>query len=120
MIDQEQKAKGQPTFKLEPWDWAYYAEKVRQAKYDFDEAQLKPYFEMNNVLENGVFYAANQLYGLTFKERKDLPVYQEDVRVYDVFDADGKQLAIFLGRFLRARVQARRRVDERVRRRSRA
>ncbi len=99
MIDQEQKAKGQPTFKLEPWDWAYYAEKVRQAKFNFDESQLKPYLELNNVLEKGVFHAANQLYGLTFKERKDLPVYQEDVRVWDVFDADGKQLAIFLGDF---------------------
>ncbi|MGY3265077.1 peptidyl-dipeptidase Dcp [Lysobacter sp. HA35] len=96
MIDREQKSKGQPTFKLEPWDWAYYAEKVRQAKYNFDESQLKPYLELNNVQQNGVFYAANQLYGLTFKERKDLPVYEPDVRVFDVFDKDGKQLAIFI------------------------
>lgn len=96
MIDAEQKAKGQPTFKLEPWDWAYYAEKVRQKRYNFDESQLKPYLELDNVLQNGVFYAANQLYGLTFKERKDLPVYEPDVRVFDVFDADGKQLAIFI------------------------
>ena len=99
MIDSEQKAKGQPTFTLEPWDWAYYAEKVRQAKYNFDESQLKPYFELDNVLEKGVFHAANQVYGLTFKERKDLPVYQEDVRTWDVFDRDGKQLAIFIGDF---------------------
>lgn len=96
MIDKEQAAKGEPTFKLEAWDWAYYAEKVRQAKYNFDESQLKPYLELDNVQQNGVFYAANQLYGLTFKERKDLPVYQADVRVFDVFDADGKQLAIFI------------------------
>jgi peptidyl-dipeptidase Dcp len=96
MIDKEQKAKGQPTFKLEPWDWAYYAEKVRQAKYNFDESQLKPYLELDNVQQNGVFFAANKLYGLTFKERKDLPVYEPDVRVFDVFDKDGKQLAIFI------------------------
>ncbi|HMB43412.1 MAG TPA: M3 family metallopeptidase [Luteimonas sp.] len=96
LIDKEQAAKGKPTFKLEPWDWAYYAEKVRQARYDFDESQLKPYLELNNVQQNGVFYAANQLYGITFKERKDLPVYEPDVRVFDVFDKDGKQLAIFI------------------------
>ena len=95
-IDAEQKAKGQPSFKLEPWDWAFYAEKVRQARYNFDESQLKPYFEMKNVLENGVFFAAGKLYGLTFKQRTDLPVYQPDVTVYDVYDANGKQLAIFL------------------------
>jgi peptidyl-dipeptidase Dcp len=99
MIDKEQKAKKQPTFKLEPWDWAYYAEKVRQEKFNFDESQLKPYFEMKNVLENGVFYAANQFYGLSFKQRTDLPTYHPDVVVYDVFDKDGKQLAIFLGDF---------------------
>ena len=96
MIDKEQAAKGAPTFQLEPWDWAYYTEKVRADKYNFDESQLKPYFEMKNVLENGVFYAAGQLYGLKFKQRTDLPVYNPDVLVYDVYDADGKQLAIFL------------------------
>ena len=95
-IDAEQKAKGQPSFKLEPWDWAFYAEKVRQTRYNFDESQLKPYFEMKNVLENGIFFAANKLYGLTFKQRTDLPVYHPDVTVYDVYDANGKQLAIFL------------------------
>ena len=62
-------------FKVQPWDWDFYAEQVRKAKYDLDEAQVKPYFELNNVLQNGVFYAANQLYGITFKERKDIPVY---------------------------------------------
>ncbi|WP_213602554.1 M3 family metallopeptidase [Pseudoxanthomonas japonensis] len=96
MIDQEQKAKGQPTFQLEPWDWAFYTEKVRAAKYNFDESQLKPYFEMKNVLENGVFFAATQLYGLTFKERTDLPKYHADTWTYDVFNADGSQLAIFI------------------------
>ena len=83
-------------FKLASYDWAYYAEKLRKQRYDFDEAQLRPYFELNSVLQNGVFYAANRLYGITFKERKDLPVYQSDVRVFEVSDADGKPLALFL------------------------
>jgi len=96
MIDQEQAAKGEPSFQLEAWDWAYYTEKVRKATYDFDESQLKPYFEMKNVLENGVFFAATQLYGITFKERTDLPKYHADTWTYDVFDADGSQLAIFI------------------------
>ena len=82
-------------FALQPWDWNFYAEPVRKAKYDLSEAEIKPYFELNNVLENGVFYAANQLYGISFKERKDIPVYQPDVRVFEVFDADGKSLALF-------------------------
>ncbi len=81
-------------FKLAPWDWELYAEQVRKAKYDLDENQVKPYFELNNVLENGVFYAANQLYGLTFKERTDIPVYQPDVRVFEVFDKDGSTLGL--------------------------
>ena len=96
MVDKQQAAKGEPSFQLAPWDWAYYTEKVRVDKYNFDESQLKPYLEMKNVLENGVFYAAGQLYGLSFKQRTDLPVYNPDVLVYDVVDADGKQLAIFL------------------------
>ncbi|PJJ99007.1 dipeptidyl carboxypeptidase II [Lysobacteraceae bacterium NML91-0213] len=96
MIDQEQAAKGEPSFKLEPWDWAFYSEKVRQAKYDFDESQLKPYLEMVNVLENGVFHAATEFYGITFKHRTDLPLYHPDTRVYDVFDKDGSKLAIFI------------------------
>jgi peptidyl-dipeptidase Dcp len=82
-------------FKLEPWDWNYYAEQVRKEKYDLDDNQIKPYFELNNVLENGVFYAANQLYGLTFKERHDLPVYQEDVRVFTVYDKDNSTIGLF-------------------------
>ncbi len=90
MIDKEHGG-----FKLEPWDWELYSEKVRKAKYDLDDAQVRPYFELDDVLKNGVFYAANQLYGLTFKERHDLPVYQPDVRVFNVYDKDGKQLAIW-------------------------
>lgn len=96
MIDAEQKAKGQPGFQLAPWDWAYYSEKVRAAKFSFDESQLKPYFEMRNVLENGVFHAATKLYGITFKERTDLPKYHPDTWIYDVFDKDGSRLAIFI------------------------
>ncbi len=61
-------------FTLQPWDWEFYSEQVRKAKYDLNEDEVKPYFELDNVLENGVFYAANQLYGITFKERKDIPV----------------------------------------------
>jgi peptidyl-dipeptidase Dcp len=83
-------------FQIDASDWAYYTDKVRAQRFAFDENQLKPYFELNNVLTNGVFYAAGKLYGLSFKERKDLPVYNPDVRVFDVFDADGKQLAIFI------------------------
>ncbi|WP_229212259.1 M3 family metallopeptidase [Duganella sp. HH105] len=83
-------------FQIDASDWAFYTDKVRAQRFAFDENQLKPYFELDNVLVNGVFYAAGKLYGLSFKERKDLPVYNPDVRVFDVFDADGKQLAIFL------------------------
>jgi peptidyl-dipeptidase Dcp len=82
-------------FQLQPWDWDFYAEQVRKARYDLDDAQVKPYFELDNVLENGVFYAANQLYGITFKERHDIPVYHPDVRVFEVFDANGQHLALF-------------------------
>jgi peptidyl-dipeptidase Dcp len=82
-------------FKLQPWDWQYYSEQVRKAKYDLDESQIMPYFELNSVLQNGVFYAANKLYGLTFKERHDIPVYHPDVRTFEVFDTDGSPLALF-------------------------
>jgi peptidyl-dipeptidase Dcp len=88
-------------FQLQPWDWDYYAEQVRKAKYDLDVNEVKPYFELNTVLEKGVFYAANQLYGLTFKERHDIPVYQSDIKVYEVFDADGKPLALFYGDYFK-------------------
>jgi peptidyl-dipeptidase Dcp len=82
-------------FKLAPWDWQYYAERVRQAEYNLDEDQLKPYLSLDRVLQDGVFFAANRLYGLTFKERKDLPVYHPDVRVFEVFDQNGQSLALF-------------------------
>ena len=88
-------------FQLHPWDWEIYSEQVRKAKYDLDEEQVKPYFEMNNVLENGVFYAATQLYGITFKERHDLPVYDSDMRVFEVFNADGSSLALFYTDYLK-------------------
>ena len=84
-------------FSVASWDWDFYSEKVRKARYAFDESEIKPYFELNHVILDGVFFAAGKLYGLTFKERHDLPVYQPDVRVFDVYDADGKQLAIFIG-----------------------
>ncbi|MDB5754247.1 MAG: dipeptidyl carboxypeptidase [Massilia sp.] len=83
-------------FQLTAADWDFYSDKVRAAKFNFDQNQLRPYFELNNVLNNGLFFAAGKLYGLSFKERKDLPVYDPDVRVFDVTDADGKQLAIFI------------------------
>ena len=83
-------------FQLAAWDWAYYAEKVRQQKFSFDESQLRPYFEIDNVLQKGVFFAANQIYGISFREREDLPVYQEDVRVFEVLEQDGSTLAFFL------------------------
>jgi peptidyl-dipeptidase Dcp len=83
-------------FQLASWDWAYYSEQVRQARYAFDESEIKPYFEINHVLLDGVFYAATQEYGITFKERHDLPVYQPDVRTFEVFDKDQKPLAIFI------------------------
>jgi peptidyl-dipeptidase Dcp len=82
-------------FTLEAWDWEFYAEQVRKAKYALDDSEIKPYFEIGNVLVNGVFYAATQLYGITFKERKDIPVYQSDVRVFEVTDVSGKPLALF-------------------------
>ena len=82
-------------FKLQPWDYQYYAEQVRKAKYDLDESQIMPYFELNNVLQNGVFFAANKLYGLTFKERHDIPTWHPDVRTFDVIDSNGQPLALF-------------------------
>ena len=83
-------------FQVGAQDWSYYSDKVRTAKYAFDANQLKPYFEFNNVLEKGAFFAANQLWGITFKQRTDLPTYDPDVRVYDVFEENGEHLAIFV------------------------
>lgn len=82
-------------FNIEPWDWNFYAEQVRKAKFDLDESQIKPYFEITTVLEKGVFFAAEKFYGLTFKKRTDLPVYHPDVVTYEVFDHDGKSIAIY-------------------------
>ncbi len=82
-------------FQLAAWDWQYYAEQVRKAEFDLDETQIKPYLELDRVMKDGVFYAANQLYGLTFRERNDFPVYHPDVRVFEVFDADKKPLGLF-------------------------
>jgi len=86
-------------FELQSWDWPFYTEIVRQQRYDFDENQIKPYFELDSVLKNGVFFAAGKLYGITFRERPDLPVYHPDARVFEVFDTDGERLAIFIGDF---------------------
>jgi peptidyl-dipeptidase Dcp len=98
LIDKQNEGKGSGmssgSFQVQPWDWEFYSEQVRKAKYDLDDAQVKPYFELHRVLQDGVFYAANQLYGLTFQERKDIPVYQPDVMVYEVFDTNGKPLAL--------------------------
>jgi len=80
---------------LQPWDWEYYAERVRQARYEFNEDEVRNYFELDTVIQNGVFYTMNQLYGITFEEREDLPVYHPDVRTFDVFDEDGTQLGLF-------------------------
>ncbi|UOD31954.1 M3 family metallopeptidase [Massilia violaceinigra] len=86
-------------FQLAAHDWAFYSDKVRAERFNFDQSQLRPYFELNSVLTNGVFYAAGKVYGITFKERKDLPVYDPDMRVFDVIDANGKPLAIFVADF---------------------
>ena len=82
-------------FTVQPWDWDYYAEKVRSAKYAFDDAQVKPYFELTRVLEDGVFHAASEVFGLHFAKRSDLPVYHPDVSTYTVFDTDGSELGLF-------------------------
>ncbi len=82
-------------FEVKPWDWNYYAEKIKAEKYAFDESVVKPYFQIDKVLEDGVFYAANKLYGLTFKRRTDIPVYHPDVSTYTVYDNDGSELGLF-------------------------
>jgi peptidyl-dipeptidase Dcp len=85
---------------VEPWDWEYYAEKVRKAKYDFDESLIKPYFELDSVLKNGVFYTFSKLYNVQFRERTDLPVYCEGVRVFDVLDKEGSIIGVFYADYL--------------------
>jgi peptidyl-dipeptidase Dcp len=82
-------------FQLQPSDWNFYSEQVRKAKYDLDAEQVKPYLELNRVLTDGVLYAAHELYGISFKELHDIPVYQPDVRVFEVFDSNGLPLALF-------------------------
>jgi len=94
IIDQEKGG-----FQLASWDWDYYSEKVRKARYSFDDSQLKPYFELNRVLQDGVFFAAHQLYGISFKERHDLPVYRPEVRVFEIDDIDGQPMALLVEDF---------------------
>ena len=90
VIDEQQGG-----FPLEPWDWDFYAEQVRKARYDLDETQIRPYFELNRVLQDGVFYAAQELHGVTFQERHDLPVYDPTVRVFEMRDTDGSAIGLF-------------------------
>ncbi|HFT1962492.1 TPA: peptidyl-dipeptidase Dcp [Enterobacter ludwigii] len=94
VIDDEQGG-----FTVQAWDWAFYAERVRQAKYALDESQIKPYFALNTVLQDGVFWAASQLFGLRFVERFDIPIYHPDVRVWEIFDHTGEGMALFYGDF---------------------
>jgi peptidyl-dipeptidase Dcp len=95
LIEDQAKASNGMSFTLEPWDWAFYAEQVRKAKFGFDEKEVKPYFELNRVLNDGLFYAMHELYGISFKERHDLPVYNPDVRVFEISNADGSPLGLF-------------------------
>lgn len=92
VIDEQQGG-----FVAQAWDWAFYAEQVRRAKYDLDEGQIKPYFELNSVIDNGIFWAASRLFGLKFVERFDIPAYHPDVRVWEIFDKDGRGMALFYG-----------------------
>jgi len=94
MLDEAIRADGKH-FAVEPWDWQMYADKVKKARYDFDEETVKPYFEVRRVLEDGVFFAAGKLYGLTFEPRSDIPVYNPDVWVYTVYDKDGSELGLY-------------------------
>jgi len=96
VIDRQAASAPAGAFELQAWDWAFYAEQVRKAHYDFDAEQVRPYFELDRVLKDGVFYAAHELYGITFTERTDLPVYEPSVRIFEVRDADGAPLALFL------------------------
>ena len=96
LIDEQASAANGKSFTLQPWDWAFYAEQVRKARFGFEQSEVKPYFELNRVLQDGVFYAAHELYGVTFKERHDLPMYRSDVRVFEVFNEDGSPRGLFL------------------------
>ncbi|MGH8209510.1 MAG: M3 family metallopeptidase [Steroidobacteraceae bacterium] len=96
LIDQQTSVAHTATFALQPWDWDIYSEQIRKTRFLFDQAEVKPYFELDRVLKDGVFYAAHELYGITLKERADLPAYRDDVRVFDVFDANGCPVGLFL------------------------
>ncbi|NDY95272.1 M3 family metallopeptidase [Wenzhouxiangella sp. C33] len=99
LIDEAAEESGEEPFELASWDWAYYTEKLRQQRFDFDDAEVRPYFEMRNVLVNGVFYSAEKLFGITFVEREDLPSYHPDTTVWEVFDADGEGMGLFITDF---------------------
>jgi len=94
VIDDEQGG-----FTVQAWDWSFYAERVRLGKYALDESQIRPYFALNTVLHDGVFWAASQLFGIRFVERFDIPVYHPDVRVWEIFDHTGEGMALFYGDF---------------------
>ena len=94
MVDKQAKAANLPSFKAQPWDWQYYSEQIRKERYDLDGDALKPYFEINKVLNDGVFYAAHQLYGLNFSERTDIPTWTEGMRVFEVKEESGKHLGL--------------------------
>jgi peptidyl-dipeptidase Dcp len=96
LVEAHARDAGFAPFRLQAWDWPFYAERLRKARFDFDRAEVAPYFELNRVVRDGVFHAAHELYGLTFKERPELPVYHPDVRTFEVFDADGTPLALFV------------------------
>ena len=96
LIDSQAKASGQASFKAQPWDWNFYGEQIRKSRYALDDEALKPYFEINKVLTDGVFYAANQLYGLTFTERKDIPTWTSGMRVFEVKEESGKHLGLMM------------------------
>lgn len=96
LIDRRAAADGTEPFQLQAWDWDFHAEQVRKAQFAYDESEVRPYFEMERVMRDGVLFAATELFGITFKERTDLPTYHEDVRVFEVFDADGSALGLFM------------------------
>jgi peptidyl-dipeptidase Dcp len=96
LMDADTRAQGRRPEPLQPWDWAHYSERARKRHFGFDQSEVKAYFELNRVLQDGVFFAAHELFGLSFRERKDLPTYASDVRVFDVLDADDAPIAIFI------------------------
>lgn len=101
LIDEQAAAAHSTPFTLQPWDWAFYAEQVRKTRFGFEESEVKPYFELNRVLQDGVFYAAHELYGLDFKERHDLSMYRPDVRVFEVFNSNGSPIGLFLADYFK-------------------